>query len=238
MSILETARGSSQRRIDLYDIGFVRDYGAIWQFQKRLVEQRIANRIPDSLILVEHDHVITLGRSSHLENVLVKDLPTYEIERGGDVTYHGPGQLVAYPIFSLQERSLGVRQFVELIESVVIDCLQRVGIQGGSGKLGRETGVWIDDKRKIASIGIAVSHWVSYHGVALNVNTDLSYFQKIKPCGFEASIMTSISNELMSGPVDMGMVKGRFLESISSKLSLPLERKEAIVREDLPRTSI
>ena len=208
------------RPIDVYDLGFVRDYKKVWDFQKSILEKRIANEVPDSIIVVEHDHVITLGRSSHLENVLMKDLPTFEIERGGDVTYHGPGQLVVYPIFSLEQMSLGVRQFVELLESVLVQALARLGIPNATGKLGKDTGVWIE-ARKIASIGIAVSHWVSYHGLALNVSTDLTYFQKINPCGFNASIMTSVSKENGSS-VGVEEAKKQVLEAFRSKLAVPL----------------
>ena len=207
---------NDQETFQIYDLGFAPNYKLVWDFQKRLVQKRIEKQIPDSLILVEHDNVITLGRSSHLENILVKDLPLFEIERGGDVTYHGPGQLVAYPIFSLEERSLGIRQFVELIESVIVATLNKVGVKNSFGKLGRETGVWIQG-RKIASIGVAVSHWVSYHGFALNVTTDLSYFQKINPCGFESSIMTSISRELGSAP-SLEQVKMLVIQSFCEKI--------------------
>lgn len=209
------------RSIDVYDLGFVRDYKEVWDFQKSILEKRIANEIPDSLVLVEHDHVITLGRSSHTKNVLTKDLPTFEIERGGDVTYHGPGQLVVYPIFSLEQMSLGVRQFVELLESILVEALARLGVPNATGKLGKDTGVWIEDTRKIASIGIAVSHWVSYHGLALNVSTDLTYFQKINPCGFNASIMTSVSRENGSR-VEVEEAKKQVLEAFGSKLAVPL----------------
>ncbi len=208
------------RLIDVYDLGFVRDYKEVWDFQKSILEKRIANKVPDSLVVVEHDHVITLGRSSHRENVLIKDLPTFEIERGGDVTYHGPGQLVVYPIFSLEQMLLGVRQFVELLESILVQALTRLGVPNAMGKLGKDTGVWIEDVRKIASIGIAVSHWVSYHGLALNVSTDLTYFQKINPCGFNASIMTSVSKETGSS-VGVEEAKKQVLEAFRSKLAVP-----------------
>jgi lipoyl(octanoyl) transferase len=207
---------SKRKPLQIYDLGFMKDYKIVWDFQKSLVQKRIEKEIPDSLVLVEHDHVVTLGRSSHLENILVKDLPAFEIERGGDVTYHGPGQLVAYPIFSLEDRSLGVRQFVELLESVVIDSLNKIGVNNSVGKLGKETGVWVEG-RKIASIGVAVSHWVSYHGFALNVDTDLSHFQKINPCGFESSIMTSISKELGS-KASVESVKRLVVQSFSEKI--------------------
>lgn len=203
----------------LFDLGFSTDYGAVWKFQKDLVERRISREIPDCLVLVEHDHVLTLGRSSHVENILVRGLPQYEIERGGDVTYHGPGQLVAYPIVSLTERALGVRQYIELVEAVISDTLVYFGITS-VGKLGPLTGVWVDGKRKIASIGVAASHWVTYHGLALNVNTDLSYFQRIKPCGFESSVMTSLARELQADLVDMNKVKRELISSFSNRFGL------------------
>jgi lipoate-protein ligase B len=215
-------RTGSENTLEVHDLGFVHDYQSIWEFQKRLVDQRVDCLIPDSLIVVEHDHVLTLGRGTHSENVLVRDLPIFEIERGGDVTYHGPGQLVLYPVISLQRRNLGVRQFVELLERCVVKALLTFGLENVSGKLGSETGVWIGNKRKIASIGVAVSHWVTYHGLALNVNTDLSYFRKIKPCGFESTIMTSLARELSVDKVDMVDVKNRVLRSFSNELNLDL----------------
>jgi lipoyl(octanoyl) transferase len=202
----------------LLDLGFVKDYKKVWDLQKELLTRRQTSEVPDTLILVEHDHVLTLGHSSHLENILLKDLPIYEIERGGDVTYHGPGQIVGYPIISLQERGMGVRQYIELLESVIVDSLSSIGLKGCEGKLGKETGVWTPKGKKIASIGVAVSHWITYHGFALNVNTDLEYFQKIKPCGFEADVMTSLSNELAVRTIEMNNVKQELVKSMSFKL--------------------
>ena len=202
----------------LYDFGFSSDYRTIYDFQKKLVEKRINGEIPDSLILVEHDHVLTLGRNSHEENILKSGLPRFEIERGGDVTYHGPGQLVAYPIISLTANNLGVRQYIELLEKVVIDSVSTYGLSA-VGKLGPLTGVWVGGKRKIASIGVAVSHWVTYHGLALNVTTDLSYFQKIKPCGFEGRVMTSLELEL-GRPLDLVEVKEKILASFSANFGM------------------
>ncbi len=176
--------------------------------------------IRDSLIIVEHNHVITLGRTSHQENVLIRDLPIFEIERGGDATYHGPGQLVVYPIVSLEQRGLSVRGLVEKLESAIIETISSFGIQGAEGLLGKETGVWVNGrKRKIASIGIAVSHWVSYHGAALNVNTDLSYFQKIRPCGYESGIMTSMKKELSVDQINMNEVKDRLVASFLERFA-------------------
>ncbi len=167
----------------------------------------MANEIPDTVLMVEHYHVLTSGRSAHAENILLKELPHYEIERGGDVTYHWPGQLVVYPIISLQARSLGVRDYVQKLEAIIVDALTKLGITSGEGKLGPLTGVWLSNGKKIASIGVATTHWVTYHGFALNVNTDLSYFQKIRPCGFESTIMTSIAKELAVERVGMEKVK-------------------------------
>ncbi|MDA4129466.1 MAG: lipoyl(octanoyl) transferase LipB [Thaumarchaeota archaeon] len=207
----------------LYDLGFATDYQKVWDFQKKLAEQRILGSIPDTIVMVEHDHVLTSGRSAHSENVLVKNLPHYEIERGGDVTYHGPGQLVVYPIVSLQRRSLGIREYIEALEEVIIAALGTLGISECTGKFGPLTGVWVSNTRKIASIGVAVSHWVTYHGLALNVNTDLSYFQKIKPCGFESSIMTSVAKELKVVDVDMRNVKELVLDGFSRKFGFVFE---------------
>jgi lipoate-protein ligase B len=203
-------------KVRVLDLGFEESYEKIWNLQKETVSQRIAGKTPDTLIIVEHDHVITLGRSSHPENILHKDLPLFEIERGGDVTYHGPGQLVCYPIISLTERGLGVRQYIELLEQCIIRTLEEIGIHDSQGKLGNETGVWIGGKRKVASIGVAVSHWVTYHGFALNVNTDLSYFERINPCGFDASVMTSVARELSVKAYDFADTKARIVKNMAN----------------------
>jgi lipoate-protein ligase B len=217
----------------LLDLGFARDYKAVLKLQRKLVDFRATRRAPDALIVVEHDHVLTLGRSSHLENVLSRDLPIFEIERGGDVTYHGPGQLVAYPILSLAERGLGVRQYVQHLETAIISTLNSLSIRNADGKLGRETGVWIDNKRKIASIGVAVSHWVTYHGLALNVSTDLSYFAKINPCGFESSVMTSIAKETGNDGIHLSKVKEFLLASLSNEFNWNYEISERKNRDEL-----
>ncbi|HVB13018.1 MAG TPA: lipoyl(octanoyl) transferase LipB [Nitrososphaerales archaeon] len=213
-------RNNSRCSLMVYDLGFSEDYKEIWDFQKRLVELRNQNQTCDSLIMVEHSHVLTLGRNGHRENVLTEDLPLFEIERGGDITYHGPGQLVVYPIISLQDFSIGVKQYVVLLEQVLVDTLLHFGISS-EGKLGQQTGVWVDGLRKIASIGVATSHWTTYHGFALNVNTDLSYFQRIRPCGFESSVMTSISKEL-GRPVPMNEVKEKIVSSFSQTFEADL----------------
>jgi lipoate-protein ligase B len=173
------------------DLG-LRSYQEAHELQLALVGERQRGEIEDTLLLVEHPHVITLGRrQAAAANVLAAgDVPVVEVERGGDVTYHGPGQLVAYPIALLKVRDL--HKYLRDLESAIIATLAKFGISG-SRKEGA-TGVWVDDpQKKIASIGIACRKWVVFHGLALNVSTDLAYFARINPCGFEATVMTSMN---------------------------------------------
>jgi lipoyl(octanoyl) transferase len=193
----------------LLDLG-TREYGEVWALQKELLAARQRDEIPDTLVFVEHPHVITLGRGTHRENLLaVEGIPTFEIERGGDVTYHGPGQLVGYPIFLLREDERDLRQYLRNLEESLIRGIAPEGVAGTRNP--GWTGVWADDartgeKRKLASIGVAVKRWVTMHGFALNVSTDLSRFTAINPCGLEANVMSSLSS-ITGRPVDMGAVK-------------------------------
>jgi lipoyl(octanoyl) transferase len=168
---------------DLERIGYTEALG----LQKDLVEQRKRQLIPDQLLIVEHPHVITLGRNGHAENLLASEeilrragIAFYPTDRGGDITYHGPGQIVGYPIFDLREWKRDVVAFVRAMEQAIIDALGEFGIQA-EGLKGC-TGVWVQGK-KIAAIGVHISRWVTSHGFALNHTTDLSYFQYIVPCG-------------------------------------------------------
>lgn len=163
------------------------DYGRALQLQQELVDARKLGRIPDQLLLLEHPHVITLGRNGRLENLLAGEdvlaragISFYPADRGGDVTYHGPGQLVGYPILDLREWKRDVGAYVRGVEQALIDTLAGFGI--AAGRIPKLTGVWVDG-RKIAAIGVHISRWVTSHGFALNVDTDLSYFQYIVPCG-------------------------------------------------------
>jgi len=166
----------------------------VWALQKELLAERQAGTIPDTLILVEHPEVITLGRkASSRGNVLDESIPIVEIERGGDVTYHGPGQLVGYPIVQLDGEERDLHAYLRKLEQALIDTCADFGI-AGTRKAGW-TGVWIGEK-KVASIGIAVRRWVTLHGFALNVSTDLSRFAAINPCGLDAAVMTSMSEAL------------------------------------------
>jgi lipoyl(octanoyl) transferase len=172
-----------------------REYGEVWKLQQELVAERQRDAVEDTLVLVEHPDVITLGRrqSSQANVVAPGDIPIFEIERGGDVTYHGPGQLVGYPIFKLDDAERDLHVYLRNLEEALI------GVCGDLGLVGRRnpgwTGVWIGE-RKVASLGIAVRKWVTMHGFALNVSTDLTRFSAINPCGLDAAVMTSLAREL------------------------------------------
>ena len=171
-----------------------REYGESWKLQLELVAQRQRDEIADTLVLVEHPDVITLGRrQSSQANVLAAgDIPVFEIERGGDVTYHGPGQLVGYPILALDDRERDLHAYLRNLEEGLIGVCADVGVSGRRNP--GWTGVWIGD-RKVASLGIAVRRWVTMHGFALNVATELSRFAAINPCGLDAAVMTSLARE-------------------------------------------
>jgi len=163
------------------------------QIQESLRNQVLKNDSNNFLIIVEHDHVYTLGKNANSNNVLNRICEIIPTQRGGDVTYHGPGQLVAYPIINLKKRKIGVKSYVAMIEKLISNILFDYGLKPHVPI--KETGVWIDD-RKIASIGIHVSRGVTMHGLAINVNTDLSYFDNIISCGIEGVKMTSMDKEL------------------------------------------
>jgi lipoate-protein ligase B len=171
-----------------------REYEETWELQHRLVELRARAQVPDVLLVVEHPHVITLGKSARPENILHKRFPIYEVERGGDVTYHGYGQLVGYPIMDLAQRGKDIRRFVRGLETTLIETLDHFGIS--AQRIEGRTGVWVGGQKKIASIGVAVRSWVTFHGFALNVSTDLSCFSVINPCGYDSGVMTSMVEQL------------------------------------------
>jgi lipoyl(octanoyl) transferase len=177
-----------------------RPYGEILELQRAMAAERIAGSRPDTLLLVEHDPVVTLGRSTKREHLLLSEqalaargVELFDIERGGDVTFHGPGQLVGYPIFDLQQHRQDLHWYLRQVEQALIDALGTYGITGG--RVEKYTGVWVDD-RKIASIGVHARSWVTWHGFALNVSTDLSYFDMMVPCGIPQVTMTSVAKEL------------------------------------------
>ena len=198
---------------------FLREYGEVLRLQQDLVADRQAGTIPDTLVLVEHPDTITLGRSARPDNIIdAGGVPVFAIERGGDVTYHGPGQLVAYPIFHLRESERDLHRYLRGLEETVLRTLADFHIAGA--RRPGLTGVWTvgeNTPRKLASIGVAVRKWVTMHGLALNVNTDLARFAAIHPCGFDASVMTSMAREL-GQPVDFAAVKNALAKHMASVL--------------------
>jgi lipoate-protein ligase B len=201
--------------IELIDLGF-KHYKDTWDFQKELVEKRIRDEIPDTLIFAEHEPVFTLGRNRDWKNLLFPEdylrrmgYSLYKVERGGDITYHGPGQLVGYPIFKLDSALAGVKKFVYNVEEALIRTLKRYGIEAYRHK--EYTGVFTP-QGKIASIGLAFRKWVSFHGFALNVNNSLDPFKFIIPCGISHIPMVSMSL-ILGKEVPMGELKKRVYES-------------------------
>jgi len=188
------------------------DYKACWDYQEELFNAILTEKrqektgIVNHLIFCQHPHVYTLGKSGSEDNMLInyiqlqaKKASFYKINRGGDITYHGPGQLVGYPILNLTAFNLGIKEYIFKLEEAIILSLQHYNIP--STRLESATGVWLDvdnpkKTRKICAIGVRTSHWVSMHGFAFNINTDLDYFNYINPCGFTDKTVTSLEKEL------------------------------------------
>ena len=204
------------------DLG-LKDYKECWDYQEtihqQVVDDKLANKKSSDInrfLLVEHPHVYTLGKSGDEHNLLINgdflkkiDAVYYKINRGGDITYHGPGQLVGYPIIDLENYKIGVKDFIFKMEQAIIQTIAEYGLEG-SLKEGA-TGVWLDatvpaKSRKISAIGVRISRYVSMHGFALNVNTDMRYFNYINPCGFITYGVTSIEKEL-GRKIDLQEVK-------------------------------
>jgi lipoate-protein ligase B len=176
------------------------DYKKAWDIQHRLWSRRVEGELPDLLILLEHPHVITLGRRGNGSHLIVSPevletmkIPIFHVERGGDITYHGPGQMVVYPILNLKEYGYRIVRYIDQLEEVVLRVLRDFGIEGRRDPLNR--GVWVG-REKIASVGVAVKRWVSFHGFALNYETDLKYFDLINPCGLKGEKVTSMAEIL------------------------------------------
>ena len=193
----------SERILEVVQAGLV-PYAEALEWQRRLAEDRIAGRLPhDLLLLLEHPPVLTLGRNSQAAHVLHPEgVEVFEVERGGDVTFHGPGQLVGYPIIDLRQHRQDLHWYLRTLEQALIDGLGALGIP--AERNAGYTGVWTRG-RKIASIGIHVKQWVTWHGFALNVTTDLSAFDRIVPCGIPDVVMTSVEKETGMGKGDGGM---------------------------------
>jgi lipoate-protein ligase B len=179
-------------------------YLEVLDLQRELVKLRQEQRIPDTLLLVEHEPVITLGRRGSRSNILSSSeklasqgINVHQVERGGDVTYHGPGQLVGYPVIDLAERNIGVRQFVDLLEETIILTLADFDIR--AGRQSQHRGVWVGNL-KVAALGVAIKRWVSFHGFALNVSPNLDYYCHINPCELQPEQVTSMAELLGETP--------------------------------------
>jgi lipoate-protein ligase B len=183
----------------IIDLGVV-DYEKTWDLQHQLWSRRVEEEVPDLLLILEHPHVITLGRRGNRSHLIASSevleamkIPIFHVERGGDVTYHGPGQMVVYPILHLKEYGYRIVRYVDQLEEVILRVLRDFGIEGRRDPLNR--GIWVEGE-KIASVGVAIRRWVSFHGFALNYGTDLTYFDLINPCGLEGKKMTSMAKIL------------------------------------------
>ncbi len=218
------------KKIKLQDLG-KKDYKETWDYQeilfKEIVDQKIHNRREEATIetsnyflFVEHPHVYTLGKSGDIENLLLsekqleaKGATFYKINRGGDITYHGPGQIVGYPILDLENFFTDIHKYLRFLEEAIILTLAEYNITGTRSE--GETGVWLDVgtpfARKICAMGVRASRWVTMHGFALNVNADLGYFDNIIPCGIKGKAVTSMHAEL-NVPVDEVLVKEKILK--------------------------
>jgi len=222
--------------VEIFDIGRV-PYRESWdlqrQLQKQLIDQKLRYRnspeagkpIPDSLLFVEHPHVYTLGKSGNAAHLLRSAAELHEIDaefiendRGGDITYHGPGQIVGYPILDLDRHFTDVHKYLRYLEEVIIKTCSDFGIN--AGRIDGLTGVWVGDQ-KICAMGIRCSRWVTMHGFALNVSTDLTYFDHIVPCGISDKKVSGLS-DLLNIPVDPDTVKERISAHFSDQFGVQL----------------
>jgi lipoyl(octanoyl) transferase len=222
------------------DLGII-DYKEAWDYQEKLFDEIVNNKkhsnnhgkahIPNYLLFCEHPHVYTLGKSGEQNNLLISDeflkkinATYYKINRGGDITYHGPGQIVGYPIIDLESFNLTVKKYIYQLEEAIIRLLKEYGIEGNRYEGG--TGVWLDinnpsKARKICAIGVRASKFVTMHGFAFNVNTDLNYFNYINPCGFTDKGVTSMQKEL-GKELDIEKVKDKLKGQIRNTLNMNL----------------
>lgn len=198
---------------NILDLG-LSDFNETWELQKELQTKRIKNEIEDHLILVEHPLVYTLGKNAPKEHLLnmVKDIPVVQTDRGGNITFHGPGQLVGYPILDLNHYKRSITWYMRKLEQLIIDTLNEYGIIAGRKK--SLTGVWVKDK-KIAALGVRISKWVTMHGFSINVNPNLEYYKSIIPCGIEDYGITSMEDIMRNEVPSMGEIKSKVINLFS-----------------------
>jgi lipoyl(octanoyl) transferase len=202
--------------MEVRDLG-LREYVEVWDLQKRLVEKRVRGELADTVLLCEHPPVYTIGRSSKAPVPPALPHPIHVVERGGDLTYHGPGQLVGYPILDLAELGLGPRSYLRALEEALARAVRALGLE--AGPLPAFTGLWARGK-KIASIGVAVSGGVSYHGFALNVCCDLSPFRAIHPCNLEPEQIGAVSG-LLERPIPVAEASAAVAAALGEGLFAP-----------------
>jgi lipoyl(octanoyl) transferase len=233
------------KTLEIIDLG-LKDYEETWDFQESLFQNilqlksnnrkdNLEQDTPNYFLFVEHPHVYTLGKSGHIENLLISEekLKTigaqfYKINRGGDITYHGPGQIVGYPILDLENFFTDIHKYLRLLEEMIILTLAEYGLKAERSK--GETGVWLDVgtpfARKICALGVRASRWVTMHGFALNVNTNLGYFDNMIPCGIKGKAVTSLNVELGKIEVSMEEVKEKLLKHFLILFEAEVKRKE------------
>jgi len=206
----------------ILDLGII-DYSVALKLQHELVDKRRLEVIPDSVMVVEHPSVFTIGRSGSRKNLLIEEevlaarqIKVIDVDRGGDITFHSPGQLIIYPIVDLKKRTRDLHKYLSDLEDVAINFLQRYGVEGRRDT--DRTGVWVSD-RKIASIGVAARDWVTYHGLSINVNNDTSFFSMINPCGIKGLKVTSLS-ELLNKKITMNSAKRTLLDEFGKLFKL------------------
>lgn len=234
------------KNIDIQDLG-LKDYKETWEYQEELfkgiIDLKIRNRreefnleTPNYFLLVEHPHVYTLGKSGDLSNLLISEeklaeiqATYYKINRGGDITYHGPGQIVGYPILDLENFFTDIHKYLRFLEEMVILTLAEYGLKAERSK--GETGVWLDVgtpfARKICALGVRASRWVTMHGFALNVNANLGYFDHMIPCGIRGKAVTSLNVELGKEEVSMEEVKEKLLKHFMILFNAEIKEKTA-----------
>jgi len=230
--------------VEIRELG-IKDYKETWDYQqelfKAIIDLKIKNRreethleTPNYFLFVEHPHVYTLGKSGDISNLLISEeklteigATYYKINRGGDITYHGPGQIVGYPILDLENFFTDIHKYLRLLEEMIIRTLAEYGLKGERSK--GETGVWFDVgtpfARKICAFGVHASRWVTMHGFALNVNTNLGYFDHMIPCGIKGKSVTSLNVELGKREIPIQEVKEKLLKHFSELFEAELKFK-------------
>ena len=192
-------------QIIIHDLG-QRPYQEVWDYQKEIQAKRIAGEIEDTFLMVEHEPVYTLGKNANENHLLQsrdQSVDVFNIERGGDITFHGPGQLVGYPILDLSNYKKSISWYMRTLEQIIIDTVSEFGIE--AKRIEGLTGVWVGDE-KIAALGVRIRRWVTMHGFSINVNTDLTFYDGIIPCGIFDHGITSME-QLLCRPQDMEKVK-------------------------------